>query len=350
MSDFQNDLRNYVESSANPVTAEEVMGSDLVTRRVDPSTRRGLVVALAAAAVVLAAVVGASFFINRAPDQVVPIGTTATTQPSNDPPSDPTMSSTTLPDTPASAVPDVEAVLVSGLFDGEGPRNALVTGFVIWDDSGARFCETLLESLPPQCGGAWLVIADPGGLDLALTQDLEFEQNQGVRWTADQVEIWAWYDGSRLVIGGEAAALPTAEDLALVEAFVGFAAAPDQETVSKVPFADQVVLGLASNTVATLRQDGLADPTSWSLDMEIFRARTGPFSALNLVERPFIVTVGSHPHCVSPPVAPPVGFETHRRISLQPGLAISCVDWWTVDLFVGPDGTIEAVTIDLYEP
>lgn len=347
MSDFQNDLRNYVESSANPVTAEEVMGSDLVTRRVDPSTRRGLVVALAAAALVLAAVVGASFFINRTPDQIVPAGTTATTQ-AGDPASDSTVtttvSSTTLPDTPTSTVPGVEPVLVSGLFDGEVPRNALVTGFVVWNASGARLCDFLNESLPPLCEGAWLVIADPDLLDLQL------EQSQGVRWTSGLVEIQAWYDGNRLVIGGEEAALPTPEDLALVEAFAGFATTPDQETAARVPFSDEVVLGLASNAVATLPQDGLADPNNWSLAMEVFRARTGPFSALTLVERPFIVTLGTHPHCASPPVGPPAGFDTYQRISLQPETTTSCLEWWTVDLFVDADGNIGAVTMDLYEP
>ncbi len=345
MSDFQNDLRNYVESSASPVSADEVMGSRLATRRVDPSTRRGLVVALATAAAVLAAVVGASYFINQAPDQVVPIGTTATTQASNDPASDPTVTSTTIADTPATpSVPDVEPVVVSGLFDGEGPRNALVTGFVVWDASGARLCDFLNESLPPLCEGAWLVIADPDSLDLPL------EQSQGVRWTSGLVEIQAWYDGNRLVLGGADAALPNAGDLAAVEAFVEFAQAPDQASVASVPFGDQVVLGLASNTVTTLLLDELADPNKWSLDMEIFRARTGPFSALALVEPPFTVTIGSHPHCASPPVAPPAGFETYRRVSLQPETTTSCLEWWTVDLFVDTDGTIGAVTMDLYEP
>ena len=344
MSDFQDDLRNYIESSASPVSADEAMGSHLATRRVDPSTRRGLVVALAAAVAVLAAVVGASYFLNQTADQLVPIGTTATTQSTNDSPPDSTVTTTTFPDTPTSTIPGVEPVLVSGLFDGEGPRNALVAGFVVWDESGALLCDFLNESLPPLCGGAWLVIADPDSLDLQL------EQSQGVRWTSGLVEIQAWYDGNRLVIGGVQAALPTTNDQSLVDAFVAFAEAPDQESFAGVPFGDPVVLGLASNVVATVAIDGLADPSNWLLDLENFRARTGPFSALALVERPFIVTIGSHPNCASPPVAPPAGFETYRRVSLQPETTTSCLEWWTVDLFVDTDGPVGAVTMDLYEP
>lgn len=41
-----------------------------------------------------------------------------------------------------------------------------------------------------------------------------------------------------------------------------------------------------------------------------------------------------------------------RRLTLRPRdeTIRSCLDWFTVDLFVGGDGEVVAVTLDLYEP
>ena len=349
MSDFQNDLRNYVESVASPVSADEVMGSYTVSRRVPPSTRRGLVVALATAAAVLAAVVGASYFINQAPDQVVPIGTTATTVSSNTTITNSTVATTT--SVPSSTTsPVAAAVAVSALFDGEGPRDALVSGFFLWDVTGVRLCELLLESFPPQCGGAWLVIADPENLDAVLDNLPTLSASDGVSWTDTTVEIAAYFDGNRLILGGPGSADPSEQDLALAEAFVDFAAGPNPDTAAQVPFGESVEIGLGPDALKVLSGDDLADPSAWVFDTEFFRAYTGPFTALTLVKEPFTVTIGTHPHCASPPVAPPSGFETYRRVSLQPETATSCLEWWTVDLFVDADGTIGAVTMDLYEP
>lgn len=348
MSDFQKDLRNYVESAARPVTAEEVMGSGLVPRGRDRSARRGLVVAFVAAAAVLAAVVGASFLVNQVPDQVVPIGTTATTV-EPDPAPNSTVPSTTEP-VPPSTTPAPAAIPVSNLFDGEGPRDALVSGVVVWDGAGALLCDSLLKSYPAQCGGLSLVIVDPENLRLSSGDAFVFEQAQGVRWTAGPVEISTYFDGNRLMVGGAEVANPTTDDQALVAAFKTFAASPDQILVSAVPFAADVALGLGPDIVKTVSADTLGDPDTWTLDREIFRAYTGPFSALNLVEEPLEITIGAHPHCASPPVAPPVGFETNRRVSIQPESVDSCLTWWTVDFFLDGNGDIGAVTMDLYEP
>lgn len=52
---------------------------------------------------------------------------------------------------------------------------------------------------------------------------------------------------------------------------------------------------------------------------------------------------------VQPPA--PDGLADLRRVSVQPELGDrSCLEWWTVDLFVADDGSIAAVTMDLYEP
>lgn len=52
-------------------------------------------------------------------------------------------------------------------------------GFFFADDAGARMCETLAESFPPQCGGASIPIGD-------FEVDLPLSLEAGVSWT-DQV-------------------------------------------------------------------------------------------------------------------------------------------------------------------
>lgn len=59
-----------------------------------------------------------------------------------------------------------------------------VQGFVVADDSGIRLCDLLAESLPPQCGGASIAVAD---LD-AVDPD-ELKSSQGVTWTDFPVTI-----------------------------------------------------------------------------------------------------------------------------------------------------------------
>ncbi len=64
-----------------------------------------------------------------------------------------------------------------------------VRGFFFVDSAGARICELLLESFPPQCGGASLPVGD-FDVDLALNSE------SGVSWT-DQV---VYLEGE--IIGG----------------------------------------------------------------------------------------------------------------------------------------------------
>jgi hypothetical protein len=59
---------------------------------------------------------------------------------------------------------------------------------------GARLCEALAESFPPQCGGAEIVIANPEMLVVDL------EQEQSIRWTNDRVQLVGTYDGSQFML------------------------------------------------------------------------------------------------------------------------------------------------------
>ena len=145
---------------------------------------------------------------------------------------------------------------------------------------------------------------------------------------------------------------PTDRERALVDAFVRFARSGDAADLDPAAFADDVALGLGPELVLARSPEELADPANWLLDRAVFRAYVGPFSALEQLRRDvdFVVTVGPHAHCAAPPIPPPRGLEDHRRLSIQPAAARSCLQWFTVDLFVDADGKLEAITVDFYEP
>ena len=69
------------------------------------------------------------------------------------------------------SVADAAAQPIDGAFE--------LRGFFVADGSGARMCETLLESFPPQCGGASISVGD-------FEVDLPLSSEAGVSWT-DQV-------------------------------------------------------------------------------------------------------------------------------------------------------------------
>ncbi|MEX2549962.1 MAG: hypothetical protein WD638_07035 [Nitriliruptoraceae bacterium] len=148
----------------------------------------------------------------------------------------------------------------------------------------------------------------------------------------------------------------SAEDEALIGDLLRFASEPTDANAGALPFAGQVGLGLGEEIIVTRSADELADPEAWSLDVEAFRGYVGPFSALDLAAgsgpADTVVSVGQHPHCASPPRAAPEGFADHRRLSVQPDPETtgSCLEWWTVDLYLDDAGTIDAVTLDLFAP
>lgn len=59
-----------------------------------------------------------------------------------------------------------------------------VRGFYLDSGSGPMLCEMLAESLPPQCGGASLPMADASPIDPDSIQT-----NQGISWTDGEVFV-----------------------------------------------------------------------------------------------------------------------------------------------------------------
>ena len=145
---------------------------------------------------------------------------------------------------------------------------------------------------------------------------------------------------------------PSSDDLSLADTLSAFAGDPTRATWAAIEFAPEVALGLADEVQTTVESGDLIDPGTWMLEKEPFRGRTGPYSALDLLANagPVVVTVGPHDHCASPPVPAPAELADLRRVAIQPLEATSCLEWFTVDLFVDDDGTVHGITLDLYEP
>jgi hypothetical protein len=134
---------------------------------------------------------------------------------------------------------------------------------------------------------------------------------------------------------------------------VAFPPAPSDATWSAVPLADDVYLGLGSEFLRLRSARELRDPEAWNVDRKLFRGDVGPFSALDFIaedNRPLRFSVGRHPHCASPPVAPPRAVASLKRLSVQPQTFQGCLQWFTVDGFVTREGEIKAATLDLWEP
>lgn len=140
------------------------------------------------------------------------------------------------------------------------------------------------------------------------------------------------------------------EDTVLPTDFVR--ATRTEVTMSQLPFTDHVALGLGSDLLRTVHSATLENPREWNLEQAEFRGYEGPFSAYESLARPgaVIFTIGEHKRCVSPPEAAPEGYGAYKRISIQPALITSCLQWFSVDLFVNDVGLIEAVTFDVDEP
>lgn len=165
--------------------------------------------------------------------------------------------------------------------------------------------------------------------------------------------------GMPAVIAGPPEDQPSADELVMFHDLVAFAQSRDAGMFTRIPFADEVALGLADEILVRRSGEALEAPSSWVLEPEFFRDRTGPFSALALLAqwdqnaagmlvRELSMTAGPHPHCASAPVPAPAEFAGLRRVSVQPVGPDTCLLWWTVDLYLTSDGEIAAVTLDLH--
>ena len=65
---------------------------------------------------------------------------------------------------------EVSTIDVATLVSGNTVRDVVVEGAVVWDDSGARLCQALMESFPAQCGSPSVPISNPDAVDAAFDE------------------------------------------------------------------------------------------------------------------------------------------------------------------------------------
>lgn len=100
-------------------------------------------------------------------------------------------------DEPVSSIPDDEdAISVAELLEAAPDGNVTVRGLLYDDGSGLHLCEMLAESFPPQCAGATVAIANPGGVDADFTVEGD------VRWTDRVVVLFGRFDGDTFTVIG----------------------------------------------------------------------------------------------------------------------------------------------------
>lgn len=76
-----------------------------------------------------------------------------------------------------------------------GTQVVAVFGFLIADDSEARLCERVMESLPPQCGEPSVRITNPDAFPNETVKSA-----QGVRWTDQPVTVFGHIVDGELTI------------------------------------------------------------------------------------------------------------------------------------------------------
>ena len=135
-------------------------------------------------------------------------------------------------------------------------------------------------------------------------------------------------------------------------ALVAFARLPSEERWARIPFADEVELGLGLRLTERVAAHELADLASWQVNIGAWRGWGGPFSALQPLraKRRLRLVRGPHLRCQPFAVQVPERLERYRQLSVQPTGIDSWLEWFSVDAFVDRHGRIRAVVLDLCEP
>ena len=92
-------------------------------------------------------------------------------------------------------------IAVGEAIDYDGEELVLVNGYLFVDaDGNVTLASAIAESFPPQPGGDTMTVE---GLDLT---EFDFSEEQGIRWTDDQVQILGFVRGDLLIHGDGASA------------------------------------------------------------------------------------------------------------------------------------------------
>lgn len=256
-----------------------------------------------------------------------------------------------VPDPPAAEVLSVTALLE------ERPRDVVtVEGQLLGEADQWILCDQLelQGGFAPICVGRWVVLTNQGPPDPDLLTQVSPTVTTSYTEATVVISGFLVDDQDRFELAGVAGvAQSTPADRAVLDAFVALAgtSGPVDDAVLAL-MSDELVLGLGETWMTSTSSGALADPTNWVFDIEDYRAWVGPFSALELLRSAGEVTtlIGPHAHCASPPVPALEGLGGARRLSIQPATATSCLEWWTVDIFVDESGQVVGITMDRFEP
>ncbi|MGI9647608.1 MAG: hypothetical protein ACR2OI_03725 [Acidimicrobiia bacterium] len=232
---------------------------------------------------------------------------------------------------------------------GQEVAAAMGTNAVIATDAGpvlaAGQSRVMLLEVGTACEGGRLIGPEASSVRVELPAgnvSLEFSGDLGCQFGYSPFGEWL-----------EADPITPAEEATAVAVIV-FAQNPDPDNFAVIPFTDTVTLTLGPKAGRQQPSASLALAGDWVFGTEYdgFRARTAPYSALEMLAqpRPVEVTAGPRDHCASPPMPVHEDLIGLRQISIQPVDATSCLEWWAVDLFLTPEGEVAGITLDLWEP
>lgn len=141
----------------------------------------------------------------------------------------------------------------------------------------------------------------------------------------------------------------TDADLAVTDRLRGFARGATAS--AEVGFADTVAISLGLDHESVVLD--VNDPASWLIDADEWNGYAGPFDVLGPLRSEAGITVtlvGPQPHCASPALETPDTWVVFRQLSIQPTGITSCLEWYSIDVFLDAGGDIERIMLDLWEP
>lgn len=243
---------------------------------------------------------------------------------------------------------------LSKLLDDPPEGDVQVSAYLVDTGGGWFLCQQIDISRFARCAGRWLPIVH---LDAQIVS--QFGPNE----LTDELGSWrqseepvllggrVLEDGRFEVDGSSVSSEPSEADEALVSQFLELEVrGPDVASLPLSPDGIVMSLGIVEERLHTAAQ--LADPTNWSFDSEGFRGRTGMFSALDVLSNAgeTEIVAGTHNHCASPPAAVPEALRAARHLSIQPVGIDSCIDWWTVGIYLDDGGDVTGIVFDTWEP
>jgi hypothetical protein len=135
----------------------------------------------------------------------------------------------------------------------------------------------------------------------------------------------------------------------IAHAFINFAHDPSTKTAA---FDTPVNLGLGGRVVVTLGDDDRYAPAKWRLPLTGYAGGSGYVSALRL-----LIHHAGNLHVSNAPVPACVEHVREWRLTggghlvrIQPRYVDSCIEWWSVDLYVNDGNQVVAVNVNLGAP